>query len=514
MQARFSVLKTQNQRNIECIMGMGRTWLSPLGPNFSHVFFSLVNATRLSLHFSHSNPCKNPRQTFTGSEIRRDEDRRRRNLRKMGKIPSFVRSSMARQLVKKPAPASAAESPAPPRDSPRKAAERESAKLSRKIQGPGVPFKNPFKTPDLSDAKKLFNSIVSTARIPLDVKFHNSVLQSYSLIATVDDTMGFFRHITKMQPDFSPERSTFHILLSKACRAPDSTLPDVHRVLNLMFTHGCEPNQVSTDIAVRSLCESGRVDEAVDLVKELSEKHSPPDTYTYNFLVKHLCKCRSLSAVYGFVDEMRSSFDIKPDLVTYTILIDNVCNSKNLREAMRLVSALSDSGFKPDCFVYNTIMKGYCTLSKGSEAIGVYKKMKEEGVEPDMITYNTLIFGLSKSGRVDEARKYLKAMIEAGHVPDAVTYTSLMNGMCRKGDALGAMSLLEEMEGEGCSPNSCTYNTLLHGLCKARLLEKGVELYGVMKSVDSKSLTDVAAYSTLESTVKWLKKAKEQGLAV
>ncbi|KDO71431.1 hypothetical protein CISIN_1g038287mg, partial [Citrus sinensis] len=88
-------------------------------------------------------------------------------------------------------------------------------------------------------------------------------------------------------------------------------------------------------------------------------KQLPPDIFTYNFLVKCLCKCRSLTTVYNFVDQMRASLGIKPNLVTYTILIDNVCNTKNLREAMRLVSALSDSGFKPDCFVYNTIMKGY-----------------------------------------------------------------------------------------------------------------------------------------------------------
>ncbi|XWS29140.1 hypothetical protein CRYUN_Cryun24cG0002700 [Craigia yunnanensis] len=192
----------------------------------------------------------------------------------------------------------------------------------------------------------------------------------------------------------------------------------------LVVTNGLKPNQVSTDVASRSLCEAGRIDHAVEL----------------------------------------SSFGIKPDLVTCTILIDNVCNSKNLREAMRL-------------------------LSEGSEAIGVYKKMKEEGVELDLVTYNTSIFGLSKSGRV------LDIMVESGKFPDAVTYTSLMNGMCRAGNALGAVVLLKEMERKGCSPNSCTYNTLLHGFCKCRLMEKGMELYGAMKSAGMK--LEIASYATL-----------------
>ncbi|OAY60961.1 pentatricopeptide repeat-containing protein At2g17670 [Manihot esculenta] len=468
----------------------------------------------------------------------------------MGKIPISLRSAIPKTAKMKKPPLVPAASPSPSEKSchfPKKKLS-ELAEKTKLPVSPGTHQQKPlFKSPELDDAKKLFHSVISTTRAPLDLRFHNSFLQSYASISTIDNSISLLHHMVKALPSFTPERSTYHILLSQSCRITASSLSPVHQILNLMVNNGFEPNQVTVDIAVRSLCSVGREDDAVELVKELSLKHSKPDTYTYNFLVKCLCKCKALSTVYNFIDEMRSSFDIKPDLVTYTILIDNVCNSKNLREATRLVGILRECGFKPDCFVYNTIMKGYCVLSRGSEAIEVYKKMKEEGVEPDLVTYNTLIFGLSKSGRVTEAKKYLKIMVESGLFPDAVTYTSLMNGMCRKGDALGALGLLAEMEEKGCSPNSCTYNTLLHGLCKGRLLEKGIELYLVMKeggmkletasyatfvralcregrvadayevfdyAVESKSLADVAAYSTLESTLKWLKKAREQGLAV
>ena len=103
-----------------------------------------------------------------------------------------------------------------------------------------------------------------------------------------------------------------------------------------MVNNGFNPDKVTTDIAVRSLCSVGLVDEAIE---------SPLDSYTFNHLVKQLCKSKALSTVYGFIDEMRSSCGAKPDLVTYTILIDNVCNSKDLREATRLVSLLSQSHF-------------------------------------------------------------------------------------------------------------------------------------------------------------------------
>ncbi|KAI9071383.1 hypothetical protein K1719_046656 [Acacia pycnantha] len=84
-------------------------------------------------------------------------------------------------------------------------------------------------------------------------------------------------------------------------------------------------------------------------------------------------------------------------------------------------------------------------------------------------------------------------MADVGHFPDEVTYTSLMNGMCRKGMPW-VHWVLEEMEAKGCSPNSCTYNTLLHGLCKSRMLDKAIELYGLMKSGGLK--LETAYYAT------------------
>lgn len=406
-----------------------------------------------------------------------------------------------------------------------------------------------FDSPKLSDAKSLFNSLVTNSKnTPSDSRFYNSILESFSSVSSMQDSIFFLNHMIKKHPPFSPDWSSYHILLVQSCRAPDDpSLSNVQQALNLMTTNGFPPNQVSADIAVRTLCACGREEHAIELIKELSDKNCPPDTYTYNFLVRHLVKNRSLSTVNCFIKDMREGFNIKPDLVTYTIMIDNVCNSKNLREATRLLGMLREEGYKPDCYVYNTIMKGYCMLSQGGEVLGVYKKMQDEGIKPDLVTYNTLIYGLSKSGRVKEANKFLEVMAEMGHFADAVTYTSLMNGMCREGDALGALALLEKMEMKGCEPNSCTYNTLLHGLCKSRLLDKAIELYGVMKNgdmklesgsygtflralcrngrvadayevfdyaVESKSLTDVTAYSTLESTLKWLKKAREQGFVI
>ncbi|XP_047325566.1 pentatricopeptide repeat-containing protein At2g17670 [Impatiens glandulifera] len=467
----------------------------------------------------------------------------------MGKIPpglKQVAQYQASTILKNHSSPSPPPVPKKPRNFPDKSSNRTPRKSST-TQNPHAPSII-FKSPSLSDAKTLFNSfIASVSPSSVASKFPNSFLQSFSAVSSLDDSISLIKHMAQTHTVFSPERSTYHIILSQACKSSDVPLSSVRRTLDLMAQEGFPPDKVTTDIAIRSLCSVDRLDDAVDLIKELCLRHAPPDSYTYNCVIRCLCKNRCLSTVNNFIRELRESFDVKPDLIAYTILIDNVCNQKNLREAIRLLDLLNQEGFKPDTYVYNIIMKGYCMLSRASEVLWVFNKMNEDKVEPDLVTYNTLIFGLSKSGRVNLAQKYLKVMAEMGHFPDAVTYTSLMNGMCREGNVLSALELLEEMESKGCDPNSCTYNTLLQGLCKAKKLDKATELYSAMKSgemklesgsygslvralcrngrvadcyevfdyvVDSKSLTEVSAYSTLEINLKWLKKAKEQGLAV
>lgn len=518
----------------------------PVLSSFSSFFFVCLNSSECTAE--KGNPSKTlikVSESFVSSSKIKQEGKI------MGKLPPSLRNAKIPMmaLLKKPSSDVPVQQQLPTQK-PHYLSKTAPVKKPRKTPleiAPRLPSVD-FNSFSLSDAKTSFNRLVAAPRkIPFDLKFCNSVLESFALSATLQDSIFFLKHMMKAHPSFSPDKSTYHILLVQSCKASDSCLSSVHQVLNFMTVQGFPPNKVSADIAVRTLCSSGREENAIELFRELSAKDSPPDSCTYNFVVRHLVKNRDLSTVNSFIKEMRGVFNVKPDLVTYTILIDNVCNKKNLREAMRLLDVLAEEGFKPDCYVYNTIMKGHCMLSQSSEVLAVYNKMLEEGVQPDLVTFNTLIYGLSKSGRVKEAKKFLRVMAEMGHFPDAVTYTSLMNGMCRERNASGALALLEEMEVQGCTPNACTYNTLLHGLCKDKLLEKGIDLYKVMKesnmeldagsygtflralcrsgrvaeayevfdyAVESKSMTDVAAYTTLESTLKWLKKAREQGLAV
>nr|GLL38560.1 pentatricopeptide repeat-containing protein At2g17670 [Ipomoea trifida] len=380
----------------------------------------------------------------------------------MGKLPPSMRSSASFALTNLlKTPASSQKPQVIPRSSKKKPQVIQQFPKKKPQLNPQSRSQSPivtFTSPSLSEAKTLFTSLISDPKkAPSDLRFYNSILQSFSSVSTLQDAIFFLNHMVKTHPPFSPDRSTYHVLLIQACKSSDESLSPVYQILNLMNTNGFPPNIVSTDISVRALCISGREEHAIELVKDLCSKNSPPDSHTYNFLVRHLCKNRSVSTMNGFVRDMKEEFSIKPDLVTYTIMIDNVCNNKNLREATRLLGVLSEEGYKPDCYVYNTIMKGYCMLSTGGEVLDVYKKMLDEGVKPDL---GVELYGMMKQSSMK---------LETG-----------------------------------------AYGTFVRSLCRNGRVAEAYEVFDY--AVESKSLTDVAAYTTLESTLKWLTKAREQGL--
>ncbi|KAM6581863.1 hypothetical protein CsatA_002785 [Cannabis sativa] len=176
---------------------------------------------------------KHPQTPNPKPKTRRDEiDSDKKKKKKMGKFPTSFRSAVGSAQLKLSSPLVQAESQSPiPNNRPSKS--RPSARTTRKPNDSTEPTKSPapFKSPNLSDAKNLFNTIITTARSPLDQRFHNSLLQSYASISTINDSISLLRHMSKTHPSFSPDRSTYHILLIQSCKASNSSLAPVQQII-------------------------------------------------------------------------------------------------------------------------------------------------------------------------------------------------------------------------------------------------------------------------------------------
>ncbi|OMO83460.1 hypothetical protein COLO4_22522 [Corchorus olitorius] len=255
----------------------------------------------------------------------------------MGKVPPSFRTAISNSLVKK---IPLEPQTAIPRQFPGKTPEKKPSQHSKTAQA-SRRTESLFKSPDLSSAKKVLSSIVASTKAPLDVRFHNALLQSYASVSTLNDSISFLHHMLKTQPSFSPDRSTYHILLSQSCKAPDSSLSPVHQTLNLMVTNGFQPNQVTVDVAIRSLCQAGRIDHALQLGRLMAKGMElygamksagmKLETASYATLVRALCKEGRVAEAYEVFDYAVESKSVT-DVAAYSTLEVSLKWLKKARE--------------------------------------------------------------------------------------------------------------------------------------------------------------------------------------
>ncbi|MFQ6671474.1 hypothetical protein Gotur_036007 [Gossypium turneri] len=102
-----------------------------------------------------------------------------------------------------------------------------------------------------------------------------------------------------------------------------------------MIKKGCAPDIFSYNIMINGYYKAKRIDEAMELFHEISQKGPNPDIVTYNTLMQ----------------PMRNS-KLELDTVCYNILIDGLCKSGYIEVGKELFHKLSVNGLKPSVYTF------------------------------------------------------------------------------------------------------------------------------------------------------------------
>ncbi|GFY87810.1 tetratricopeptide repeat (TPR)-like superfamily protein [Actinidia rufa] len=174
-----------------------------------------------------------------------------------------------------------------------------------------------------------------------------------------------------------------------------------------MATDGFTPDKATTDIAIRTLCNNGRVDHVVELgsevlwvYKKMKEESAESDLVTYNTLVFGLSKSGRVKEAKKFLGVMAEMSHL-PDDVTYTSLMNGMCREGNALGALQLLEEMEAKGvvrIRAHIILYVTGMVGLprlmkyltcsgeeefegfcCLLDIGNYSEGL-KKTKEQGL--------------------------------------------------------------------------------------------------------------------------------------
>jgi len=229
------------------------------------------------------------------------------------------------------------------------------------------------------------------------------------------------------------------------------------------------------------LVKQNQVHEAIYLFKEYLAMQSP-DTWTFNILIRGLCRVGGVDRAFEFFKDMES-FGCLPDVVTYNTLINGLCKANEVQRGCELFKEIqSRSDCSPDIVTYTSIISGFCKSGKMKEASNLFEEMMRSGIQPNVITFNVLIDGFGKIGNIAEAEAMYRKMAYFDCSADVVTFTSLIDGYCRAGQVNHGLKFWNVMKTRNVSPTVYTYAVLINALCKENRLNEARDFLGQIKN--------------------------------
>nr|CAB3490852.1 unnamed protein product [Digitaria exilis] len=207
----------------------------------------------------------------------------------------------------------------------------------------------------------------------------------------------------------------------------------------------------------------GMVKDAEDLMKKMEMSGVNPDRYSYNQMLKGLCKAHQLDKAFAFVaDHMEVGGFC--DIVSCNILIDAFCKARKVNSALKLFKEMGYKGIQPDVVTYGTLINGLYSIGYHNLAEETFELMLKAQIVPNVNLYNIMLHNLCKVGHLKQAQNIFFQMIQMEVSPDIITFNTLIYWLGKSSRAIEALDLFRDMRGRGVEPDSLTFRYLISGL--------------------------------------------------
>ncbi|XP_073020092.1 uncharacterized protein [Primulina eburnea] len=342
----------------------------------------------------------------------------------------------------------------------------------------------------LDDARKIFDKILAY-NVFLSVDSCNLFLSRLS--KNIDGPKMLLKNFSEFsEVGIKWNTASYNIVMHSLCQS--GKVREAHNLLMQMELRGCIADAISYSTIINGYCNIEELQLMLKLFDTMRQKGVKPNRFTFNSVILFLCKNGKVMDAEKILREMMCE-GVFPDNVVYTTLIDGFRKIGNVGSSFRMYEEMQTLKIVPDFIAYTALICCLCQNGKVLEADNLFRAMINIGLKADEFTYTTLIDGYCKAGDIKMAFSLHNEMIQMGLVPNIVTYTALVDGLCKHGEVDTASELLHEMGEKGLVLNIYTCNSLLNGLCKSGNIAEAVKL---MKDMEVAGiLPDTFSYTTL-----------------
>lgn len=213
--------------------------------------------------------------------------------------------------------------------------------------------------------------------------------------------------IKHMKKNLPLDEIIFNSLIHGWCVKGNSE--EARRIMEDMRSHGFRPGLIAYNSLLKCICKtfaekdpSKLMHEGNDIVVEMQRNEVSPNQFTFNILIAHLCKIRSINCAHKQFRIMEKC-GCSPNSVTYVLLIKTMYLTDRLVDGDKMLDRMIEAGFKPDEKTFHSFIAVLCGIERVDHALCVLSRMEGDS-EGKSKLFDLLIGKLCRSGQFDKAQ--------------------------------------------------------------------------------------------------------------
>lgn len=219
---------------------------------------------------------------------------------------------------------------------------------------------------------------------------------------------------------------------------------------------------------IRSLCEEGQVDKAVETLLQMEQENSAPSLSDYATILKACTKSKALSQARRVRASMAErGLDSNGFLGEYMVSTLAKCGS--LEDAIGLFNRLPYR----TALSWTAVICGSTVAGNCQEAVRLFHCMQEEGLPPNKCTLISLLKACGHIFDLEVGKQLHAAAVQSSWESDLIVGTCLVDMYAKCGSFLDAQKIFNNMP----QRDTVVWNTMLAGCLQNGLPETCLQLY-------------------------------------
>jgi pentatricopeptide repeat protein len=296
------------------------------------------------------------------------------------------------------------------------------------------------KAKKISEALLAFENMQRCGCEP-DAVSYRTVIRLLCSSGKGDIAMEFYKDMVKEEIVLDDVR-LYKMLMN--CMAESGDVAAVSLLGNDMMRLCLMPESSVLGCMLKSFCISGKIKEALELIRDLKYKDVVLESEYFETLVRGLCKAGRISDALEIVEIMKRRDIVDANI--HGVIINGYLRRSNFRMALDVFQSMKESGYVPTVSTYTELIQHHFRLSNYEEACMLYDEMLGKGIKPDIVAITAMVAGHVSQNCISEAWKFFKSMESQGIKPTWKAYSVFIKELCKASRTDDIVKALYEMQ--------------------------------------------------------------------